>query len=98
VTAFANNATVKDVTRRYASQWMTSTQKGRDSEWWVKSLKPYRGRRTQRDRAEDEFLDQHLQSMPIPKSIQEYVKFNSALGFTDLDFGHIISHCIILQA
>ncbi|CAG7704877.1 unnamed protein product [Allacma fusca] len=72
IVAFGNDKHVKDVTRRYASRWLTGTQKLRvDSKWWQKALRPLLGKRTRRDKEEDELLDQHLMNQPIPASVQE---------------------------
>lgn len=72
VLGFDNKNKIKDVTRRYASHWLIVTQKLRvKSDWLDETLKPYRGKRSARDREEDEYLDQHLLSLPIPKSMSE---------------------------
>lgn len=72
VLGFNNQNKVKDITRRYASEWLTGTQKLRaKSEWLNETLKPFRGKKTARDKEEDEYLDQHLLSLPVPKSLSE---------------------------
>lgn len=50
----------------------TATRKLRvDSEWWKKTLKPYIGRKTARDKEEDEDLAKQQLDQPLPKTISE---------------------------
>ncbi|KAL1459358.1 hypothetical protein WDU94_011346 [Cyamophila willieti] len=73
VLAWNNNNTVKDLTKRYAPQWLTNTQKLRvDSSWWKKTLKPYAPPSTVWEREENEELEQHLKDQPLPLSLSEY--------------------------
>ncbi|XP_047004381.1 DNA repair protein complementing XP-C cells homolog [Schistocerca americana] len=73
VLAWQDDGTIRDVTRRYCSQWHNVTRKHRvDEEWWNESLKPFIGRRTARDDQEDEDLDRQLQDRPLPTSLAEY--------------------------
>ncbi|KAI5702624.1 hypothetical protein M8J75_002241 [Diaphorina citri] len=73
VLAWNNNNTVKDLTKRYAPQWLTMTQKLRvDSAWWKKTLKPYVPPKTVWEREEDEELERHLKDQPLPLSLSEY--------------------------
>jgi len=69
VIAFSNAGHIKDVTQRYSERWWTELGKLRDEEWWMETIKSYRGRKTVRDRREDEFLQEHLQSLPLPTTI-----------------------------
>ncbi|ODN02316.1 DNA repair protein [Orchesella cincta] len=72
ILGFDNNCKVKDVTRRYASQWLIDTPKLRVKQtWWSSALRRYTGRKTERDKEEDEFLDQHLLSLPVPNSMSQ---------------------------
>lgn len=73
ITAYNANLTVKDVTRRYVSSWLSSENKIRCcSKWWEESLKPFKGQRTRLDKEEDKEMDQILQEQPLPRSIGEY--------------------------
>lgn len=73
VLAWNNDKTVKDVTRRYAPQWMTVTRKLRvDSEWWNETMAPFAPAKTAREKEEDEDLDRQLQDKPLPTSVAEY--------------------------
>ncbi|XP_053377117.1 DNA repair protein complementing XP-C cells-like [Mercenaria mercenaria] len=61
---------IRDVTARYASQWLTETRKLRvESEWWEETLKPYKCPDMARDKIEDQELNFHLQQRPLPTSI-----------------------------
>lgn len=72
VLACNNDGSLKDVTRRYAPQWLTVTRKQRaDDKWWQDTIKPYLPHRTQRERDEDEDLDRQMHDKPLPSSITE---------------------------
>ncbi|XP_041459936.1 DNA repair protein complementing XP-C cells homolog isoform X2 [Lytechinus variegatus] len=67
-----NDGCVKDITRRYASKWMTETHKLRPvDEWWEETLKPYQSNKD-RDRKEDLDVQSNLTSKPLPTSVAEY--------------------------
>ncbi|XP_064083445.1 DNA repair protein complementing XP-C cells homolog [Macrobrachium nipponense] len=73
ITAYNADLTVKDVTRRYISTWLSNENKLRcDSKWWQKSIRGFMGKKTRLDREEDEEMDQILKQQPLPKSIGEY--------------------------
>ncbi|KAG6465266.1 hypothetical protein O3G_MSEX015037 [Manduca sexta] len=73
VVGWDNNNYLKDLTRRYVPHWNTVTRKLRaEQPWWNKSLQPWLGPKTARDREEDEFLDKQQLDAPLPKSIAEY--------------------------
>ncbi|KAK3585967.1 hypothetical protein CHS0354_038511 [Potamilus streckersoni] len=70
VLAFNNEGTLKDVTARYASQWMTETRKLRiESDWWEETLEPYRPRNTDMEEREDQEMKSHLIQKPLPTSV-----------------------------
>ena len=47
----------KDVTMRYATDWMSKTRKLRpDSEWWAITMLPYKSRDRDREEGEDLLL------------------------------------------
>lgn len=72
VLAWNNNNTVKDLTKRYAPQWLTLTQKLRvDASWWRKTLKPYAPPKTAWEREEDEEMERQLKDQPLPVSASE---------------------------
>ena len=63
----------KDVTCRYASKWMTETQKLRiDRDWWKETLKPYTPLDKKLDSAEDAQLRLNLIGKEMPKTISEF--------------------------
>lgn len=73
VLSFDNEGYLKDVTQRYASGWMSGTQKVRvDSEWWSETLAPYRTTNHARDKAEDAQLQSFLERRPFPTSVAEF--------------------------
>uniref|UniRef100_A0A8D8YT42 DNA repair protein complementing XP-C cells n=1 Tax=Cacopsylla melanoneura TaxID=428564 RepID=A0A8D8YT42_9HEMI len=73
ILAWNNDNTVKDLTKRYAPQWLTNTQKLRvDASWWKKTLRPYVPPSTVWEREENEELEQHLKDQPLPLSLSEY--------------------------
>lgn len=64
---------VKDVTRRYDTEWMTSTRKRRvDTEWWEETLMPYISPSTTREEREDAEFETKLLDQPLPTSITVY--------------------------
>lgn len=72
VLGWNNDNTIKDLTKRYAPQWLTNTQKLRvDAKWWRKTLKPYAPANTVWEREENEDLEQQLKDMPLPLSTSE---------------------------
>lgn len=72
VMAFEGVTHVKDITRRYASGWLSYTRKLRvDIPWWDETLEPFRMSHSERDRLEDEQLHDQLLERPMPKTISE---------------------------
>ncbi|XP_062593298.1 DNA repair protein complementing XP-C cells homolog [Saccostrea cucullata] len=70
VMAYNEDGTWKDVTARYASNWMTETRKLRvDPEWWDETLSVYK---CEEDRAEDEEIKANLMKRPLPTNISAY--------------------------
>nr|CAD7261438.1 unnamed protein product [Timema shepardi] len=73
VVAFNVDQTVRDVTRRYCSQYHIVTRKQRvAADWWEHSLRPWRGSWTTMDKEEEEDLEQQLHDRPLPSSLSEY--------------------------
>ncbi|XP_076334158.1 DNA repair protein complementing XP-C cells homolog isoform X2 [Tachypleus tridentatus] len=73
VLTFDNNGRVKDVTKRYASDWMTSTQKDRvDGTWWEETLRPFKPLPDETDRNEDLQMEVMLMEKPLPTTISEF--------------------------
>lgn len=72
VIAWNNNNSLKDITQRYCPNWNTITRKLRiDKGWWDATLKPYKGKKTARDKEEDEELARLQIEKPLPTSIAE---------------------------
>ncbi|OAD60084.1 DNA repair protein complementing XP-C cells like protein [Eufriesea mexicana] len=72
VVAWNSEGLVKDVTRRYCSQWLTVTRKQRvDEKWWLETLSIWKEKNTAISRAEDEMLLQKELEQPLPKTIGE---------------------------
>ncbi|KAG9473126.1 hypothetical protein GDO78_014334 [Eleutherodactylus coqui] len=68
-----NSGHVKDVTRRYDPEWMTSTRKRRVStEWWEETLTLYRSHSTSCEEKEETEFEAKLLDQPLPTSITEY--------------------------
>ncbi|CAH0390505.1 unnamed protein product [Bemisia tabaci] len=73
VLAWNNDRTIKDVTRRYVINYNSAGKKFRvEPAWMEKTLRPYRGARSARDKEEDEDLDKLMHDQPKPLSIAEY--------------------------
>ncbi|XP_078339713.1 DNA repair protein complementing XP-C cells-like isoform X2 [Crassostrea virginica] len=70
VVAYNQDGRWKDVTARYASQWMTDTRKLRvDPEWWRETLEVFR---CEGDSTEDEEIKANLMKRPMPSSVSAY--------------------------
>ncbi|XP_054263305.1 DNA repair protein complementing XP-C cells homolog isoform X2 [Macrosteles quadrilineatus] len=73
VLAWNNDGTIKDVTRRYAPQWLTVTRRQRaDDAWWSETMAPYKPPNNAREREEDYDLDKQLHDKPLPSSIADF--------------------------
>ncbi|XP_050739957.1 DNA repair protein complementing XP-C cells homolog [Eriocheir sinensis] len=73
ITAFNPDLTLKDVTRRYVSSWLSAERKLRPcSDWWKASLRPFEGARGRKDKEEEEEMEKTLHLQPLPKTIAEY--------------------------
>ncbi|XP_031558895.1 DNA repair protein complementing XP-C cells homolog [Actinia tenebrosa] len=73
VLSFDNENSVKDVTERYASEWLSKTKKFRiDAEWWEETLLPYKTKKKKMDEMENSQLLAQHQERPLPQSITEY--------------------------
>lgn len=72
VIGWNGDGTFKDLTKRYAPQWLTTTRKLRvESAWWDCTVAPWKPRSTAREREEDYELDKILEDKPLPASIAE---------------------------
>ncbi|XP_052284876.1 DNA repair protein complementing XP-C cells homolog isoform X2 [Dreissena polymorpha] len=61
---------IKDITARYAGQWLTETRKLRtDPGWWEETLRPYACADRRTDEAEDRDMAASLQQQPLPTSV-----------------------------
>uniref|UniRef100_T1H7V6 Rad4 beta-hairpin domain-containing protein n=1 Tax=Rhodnius prolixus TaxID=13249 RepID=T1H7V6_RHOPR len=72
ILAWNNDGTVKDVTQRYVPQWHICLKTRVDSEWWQRTLKPWRPPKCQIDLEEDQELERIVNETPLPKTIGEY--------------------------
>ncbi|EFA05994.1 DNA repair protein complementing XP-C cells homolog [Tribolium castaneum] len=73
IIAWNNDNRLKDVTKRYCTNFNTVTRKLRiDSKWWEATLRPFTGSQTVRDREEDDELERQQLEKPLPTSIAEY--------------------------
>ncbi|KAH6934845.1 hypothetical protein HPB50_001529 [Hyalomma asiaticum] len=73
ILSFDENNRVKDITRKYASGWLTSVKKKRiDPQWWEESLKPFSPTDCERERVENTQIQSKLQKQPMPASIAEF--------------------------
>ncbi|KAL3852981.1 hypothetical protein ACJMK2_016578 [Sinanodonta woodiana] len=102
VLAFNTEGTLKDVTARYASQWMTETRKLRiESDWWEETLEPYRPLNTDVEEREDQEIKSHLIQKPLPTSVSLFknhplyvlqrhlLKFEAIYPDTSIPVGYI---------
>ena len=68
--AYYADDTAKDVTARYASQWLTNTQKFRaDEEWWAETMDLYKPLDIEMEEQEDREIQSHLLQRPLPTVI-----------------------------
>lgn len=52
------DSTIKDVTKKYASNWLSTSWKLRDDEsWWQKVLLPYQPKLSSKDDKEDQHIE-----------------------------------------
>lgn len=72
VIAYNLEGLIKDVTRRYCSQWLSVTRKQRiDEKWWTETLTYWLERETAISKKEDELLLQRELEQPLPKTVSE---------------------------
>eukprot|EP00118_Oscarella_pearsei_P020268 m.218940 g.218940 ORF g.218940 m.218940 type:complete len:912 (+) comp39917_c0_seq2:96-2831(+) len=68
-----NDGSVKDLTARYVSDWLTAARKRQvDSNWWKETLQPYKTSKTERDNEENQQIQACLEKLPFPTSIGEF--------------------------
>lgn len=73
VLAFDDKNYVKDVTKRYAPNWMTDVRKLRvNSDWWEATLLPFISNNSEEIEKEDKELNQIMIDQPLPKTIDKY--------------------------
>ncbi|XP_076468748.1 DNA repair protein complementing XP-C cells homolog [Babylonia areolata] len=73
VLSFQNEGSVKDITAKYAPQWLSHTRKQRvDSDWWRESLESFASANTALDDQENRDIKDHLVQRPLPTNIGEY--------------------------
>ncbi|GFW30912.1 DNA repair protein complementing XP-C cells homolog [Trichonephila clavipes] len=70
ILAIDNNSYVKDVTRRYCPEYMTSTIKLRaDPEWWEETLLPFSPPNSKWNKDEEKSLETMLINKPLPRTV-----------------------------
>ncbi|ESO84377.1 hypothetical protein LOTGIDRAFT_132355, partial [Lottia gigantea] len=70
--AYSNDGSIKDVTPRFASDWLSTTRKLRtDSDWWRETLQTYRSQEEQNEQ-DDEHIKDQLIKRPLPTSIGQF--------------------------
>ncbi|KAK3103173.1 hypothetical protein FSP39_017002, partial [Pinctada imbricata] len=73
VVTYFQDGSLKDVTARYASNWMTDTRKLRtDPGWWEDTINPYRSLNVKFDEKEDSEIKVSLMRRPMPTSIAAF--------------------------
>ncbi|XP_059178790.1 DNA repair protein complementing XP-C cells homolog [Physella acuta] len=102
VLGFKNDGSVKDVTARYAKQWLSFTRKNRvDSEWWMQTLFIFDKASFKDNLIEDDEIKGQLLVRPMPTSIAEFknhplyalrrhlLKFEAIYPDTSIPVGYI---------
>ncbi|GFS91514.1 DNA repair protein complementing XP-C cells homolog [Nephila pilipes] len=70
ILAIDNNSYIKDVTRRYCPEYMTSTIKLRaDPEWWEETLLPFLPPNSKLNKDEEKSLETMLINKPLPHTV-----------------------------
>ncbi|CAL1536524.1 unnamed protein product, partial [Lymnaea stagnalis] len=73
VLGFKNDNSIKDVTARYAKQWLSHTRKLRtDPEWWTQTVFIFDSTPFKENLMEDDDIKSHLLVRPMPTSIAEF--------------------------
>jgi len=73
VLAYDHAGCVKDVTKKYASSWMSQTRKMRvDSEWWQITMLSLSPHQSEADAAEDAEVEANLMKKPLPTNMADY--------------------------
>ncbi|KAH9490965.1 hypothetical protein Btru_032358 [Bulinus truncatus] len=73
VLGFKNDDSVKDLTARYAKQWLSHTRKLRaDEEWWTQTLLSFDRTPFEENLLEDDDIKSHLLVRPMPQTIGEF--------------------------
>ncbi|XP_071082205.1 DNA repair protein complementing XP-C cells-like [Haliotis cracherodii] len=73
VIAFSADGFLRDVTARYASQWMSHTRKLRvDPEWWDETLELYKNPAPEQGDNDEDDIRAQLMKRPLPTSIGQF--------------------------
>ncbi|XP_015918857.2 DNA repair protein complementing XP-C cells isoform X1 [Parasteatoda tepidariorum] len=73
IVAYDNDCYIKDVTKRYCSEYMTSALKLRpDSEWWEETIEYFSPPNSKLNKEEEKKLDEMLINKPLPNTFKEY--------------------------
>lgn len=72
VVVFDNKSHIKDVTKRYCSQFLTVTRKLQpDPEWWEETLEPFLPPNNKQNKEEDQQILENLCNRPLPTTMTE---------------------------
>ncbi|XP_071961591.1 DNA repair protein complementing XP-C cells homolog isoform X2 [Antedon mediterranea] len=76
IMSFSTDGSIKDLTKKYASKWMTQTRKLRidniKPKWWLATLKPFKTENGDKNETEDQLLNANLLNKPMPTSVSEF--------------------------
>ncbi|XP_042904947.1 DNA repair protein complementing XP-C cells homolog [Parasteatoda tepidariorum] len=73
ILGYDNDCYVKDLTKRYCSEYMTSTLKLRvDSDWWEETLEYFAPPNSKLNKDEEKKLEEILVNKPLPKTVGEF--------------------------
>ncbi|XP_046556773.1 LOW QUALITY PROTEIN: DNA repair protein complementing XP-C cells-like [Haliotis rubra] len=73
VIAFSAGGYLRDVTARYASQWMSHTRKLRvDQEWWDETLEIYKNPAPEHGDNDEDDIRAQLMKRPLPTSVGQF--------------------------
>jgi xeroderma pigmentosum group C-complementing protein len=67
------DGSVKDLSARYMTDWMTGARRRRvNDNWWKETLLPFKTKHKEDDQKEDSLIQASLEKLPFPMSIGDY--------------------------
>ncbi|XP_054710390.1 DNA repair protein complementing XP-C cells homolog isoform X2 [Uloborus diversus] len=73
IVSYDNESHIKDVTRRYCEDFLTSIRKLRaDPDWWEETIEPFLPPNSKLDQEEEKKLDQMLINKPLPTTVAAF--------------------------